>query len=243
MLIENAGFKGIYVDKNLASGYTPDEIENFVNQRKRWAAGCIQTEKNYHILNKKGLNFMQKCDYIFCINYWLFPIKIFFYLIAPILYTVFNVVIINSSAPVFLLMWLPQYILKSFFVDKVYNSYKSTTWNKIYEVILFPKLIFTCIKELFGIKQKKFYVTKKEEQSNKVGKTQLQMIGAHAAFFIINFVAYYISSLKGFILPAVFSIINLVYLTFAITFDSGITKKDSRAKPNNKKYTSIFKEK
>ena len=40
-----------------------------------------------------------------------------------------------------------------FFVDKVYNSYKSTTWNKIYEVILFPKLIFTCIKELFGIKQ------------------------------------------------------------------------------------------
>lgn len=246
MLIESKGYKGIYVDKVLAIGYSPNNLKDFINQRKRWAAGCIQMEKNYHILSQKGLNIRQKLEYLECVNYWLFPIKTILYLIAPILFSVFKIAIINSSVNVFLIMWLPQYILKRFVLDSVYSNLRSTTWNKIYELILFPSLIFTCIKEFFGIRKKEFVVTDKQFKVNKKDKTNIKLLISHLIFLEINIISCFFSIKNNYILSGIFSIINMGYLALAIIFDLNNTKymeENNDKMKNNIKYNykAIFK--
>lgn len=250
MLIEAQGYKGIYIDKVLAIGYSPNNLKDFINQRKRWAAGCIQMGKNYHILRQKGLNLRQKLEYLECVNYWFFPIKTILYLIAPILYSVFKIAIINSNMKIFLIMWLPQYILKRFALDKIYSNLRSTTWNKIYELILFPSLILTCIKEALGIRKKEFIVTDKKFKVNKKEKTNIKLLISHLIFLGINITSCFFSIKNNYILSAIFSIINVGYLIFAIIFDlnktkcmeENIDKMKTNIKYNYKAIFKIFKE-
>ena len=246
MLIEAKGYKGIYVDKVLAIGYSPNNLKDFINQRKRWSAGCIQMEKNYHILRQKGLNIRQKLEYLSCVSYWFFPVKTFLYLIAPILFSVFKIAIIDSPVNIFLIMWLPQYILKRFILDKVYSNMRSATWNKIYEIILFPSLVLTCIKEFLGIRKKEFVVTDKKFKINQKDKTNIKLCIGHLIFLGINVISYIFSIKSRYILPAIFSVINIGYLMLAIIFDLNkqkyIEENIDKTKTNIKyKYRAIFK--
>lgn len=219
MLIESAGYKGIYLDKVLAVGYSSNNLNSFIKQRKRWAAGCIQMEYKFPILKQKGLNIKQKCEYISCISYWFFSIKVFLFLIAPILYSLFKIVLINSYAKIFLIMWLPQYITKRFLLDIVYEKTRSSTWNKIYETILFPALFITCIKETIGIRKKHFDVTEKETKKAVKNTDGIRLSIIHFLFLIINIISYYISFRNKQVLPLLFSIINIFYLVVALIFD------------------------
>lgn len=219
MLIEAAGYKGVYLDKVLAIGYSSNDINGFVRQRKRWAAGCIQMGYKYPIFKQKGLNFKQKLEYASCISYWYFSLKMVLYLIAPVLFTLFNIVIIDTYIYLFLLMWLPQYLLKRFMLDKIYSHKRSSTWNKIYETILFPALLFACIKETLGIKKKVFDVTEKKFDVKNSNKAGMKLFIFHFVFILINMASFFISIRMNEILPMVFSLINIGYLLLAILFD------------------------
>ena len=56
MLIQNAGYKALYVNEDVAEGYEEDSLYGFIKQRERWQRGCIRTEKKYHILKMRGLD-------------------------------------------------------------------------------------------------------------------------------------------------------------------------------------------
>ena len=160
----------------------------------------------FPVLKQKGLNIKQKCEYISCISYWFFSIKVFLFLIAPILYSLFKIVLINSYAKIFLIMWLPQYITKRFLLD-------------IYETILFPALFITCIKETIGIRKKHFDVTEKETKKAVKNTDGIRLSIIHFLFLIINIISYYISFRNKQVLPLIFSIINIFYLVVALIFD------------------------
>ena len=219
MLIEAAGYKGIYLDKVLAIGYSSNDINSFLRQRKRWAAGCIQMGYRYPIFKQKGLNMKQKLEYASCISYWYFSLKMFLYLIAPVLFTFFNIVIIDTYIYLFLAMWLPQYLLKRFMLDKIYSHKRSSTWNKIYETILFPALFFVCIRESLGIKKRAFDVTEKSFNTRNNNKGGIKLFVYHLLFILINTISFFISIRINEILPMVFSLINIGYLLLAILFD------------------------
>ena len=48
-----------------------------------------------------------------------------------------------------------QYFLKRFILDLLENNKISSTWNRIYEIILMPVMSFEVLKELIFNKEKK----------------------------------------------------------------------------------------
>lgn len=231
MLIENMGYKCIAIDDIKASGYCVDNLSGFIKQRTRWARGCIQILKKYNIFSCKGLNIRQKLEYLSCISYWFFGIKRLIYLIIPILFSVFNIVVIDCSIITFLLIWLPMYILKRFILDILFENKRSATWNKIYETILSPILAFYVLIELIGFKKTTFDVSPKNNNDKDL-KEKLILLSSHSSLLLLNLFALIISvqkiiatNLSIYYILLIWLISNIFYLIIAIIFDIGKKNK------------------
>jgi cellulose synthase (UDP-forming) len=156
------------------------------------------------------------------------------YLIIPILFSTFGVVIVNCDVRVFLAFWLPMYILKRFILDVLYNNRRSATWNKIYETILAPVLSVQILLELIGVKKTIFEVSPKNKNKNivKNKKDQMMLLAAHSLLLIINIFGL-VTCIKQIVnvdinlyyISLIWLISNIFYLVVAIIFDIGKKEK------------------
>lgn len=226
MLIQDAGYMGKYVNEIVAEGYQEDSVYGFIKQRTRWQRGCIQTGKKYDILKMNGLKINQKLQYLTGINYWLFGIKRILFLFAPALYSLANIYLIKCNLLIFLIMWMPQYILRRFALDINYFNMSSNTWNKIYQTIFAPIFSVTAIMELIGISKNKFDVSAKNFKmgNEKSDKYLIILFVSHFIMFVINFMAY-IHGLTNVwsnvfeVMTIFWSVSNMIYLFIALIFD------------------------
>ena len=249
LLMERKGYKGIALPYDEAYGKNVESISSLIKQRIRWCRGCIQTYKNYKILHNSGLNFIQKTDYLSGIYYWFFGIRNTIFLLVPLLFAYFNIRIIQGNAILFIIFFLIQYILKRFVIDKLENNKVSSTWNRIYEVILSPIILVESILEVIGFTNKKFDVTIKNNNFKKSYK-YYYLIVTHILFFVLNLSGLYISIEKGliygfleFLIPIFWLGTNCLYLLFALIFDfsnSYAYVDNKNIKCEKYKTTSIF---
>lgn len=162
MRIQSKGYKCYAIDEIHASGLSPADLKSLIKQRQRWARGCVQTGKKLNIIFRKGLNIKQKLSYISSILYWYGGLKRLAYIMAPIMYSVFGVVVLKCTFIEVLIFWLPMYLFSDASLKQLSKNIRSTKWTNIYETILFPSLLLSVIFEGFGISQKKFLVTRKD---------------------------------------------------------------------------------
>ncbi|MDO5521035.1 MAG: glycosyltransferase [bacterium] len=167
MLIQSKGYKCIATDEVHASGLSPEDLENLISQRKRWARGCIQTGKKLNVLFRKGLTMPQKVSYLNSIFYWYSPIKRLIYMLSPILYSVFNIRVVETTPIQLLIFWLPMYLLNSKTLRHLSGNIRTIRWTNIYETIMFPLLLKDVLLEVIGIQESTFAVTKKGVRDNK----------------------------------------------------------------------------
>ena len=226
MLIESSGYQGIAIPDDEVYGLNVTSTESLLKQRSRWCRGCIQTLKNYKILFNKKLKIRQKLDYLSAIYYWSFGLRTIFYLLVPLLFSFFDIRIVQSNIYIFLLLFFIQYILKRFLIDKVEGNYVSSTWNRIYEIILSPIIAYESLKEIFGLGNLKFEVTSKESKKSKFPFRSLLTYISHLFLIILTIlgiiVSYYKGRLIGFenyFLPLFWLGTNFLYLTIALIFD------------------------
>ena len=225
LLIEGHGFKGIALPYDEVYGKNVENISSLIKQRSRWCRGCIQTYNNYKIITNKGLNIKQKVDYLSGIYYWLFGIRNIIYLLVPLLYSFLNIKIVQGNLLLFIILFLIQYILKRFIIDQLEDRKVSSTWNRIYEVILSPVIFIESLLEMIGIRKTKFEVTLKNNNNKKSIKYYYLMI-SHLILFLLNITGLYISIEKSliynyieYIIPIFWLSTNCTYLMFAIIFD------------------------
>lgn len=248
MQIESKGYKCIALNDVEAYGIAVNDVTGFVKQRSRWARGCIQIFKKYKIMSNQGLKFRQKLEYLSCISYWFFGLKRMLYMIAPLLFSIFGLIIVDCDLRVFIAMWLPSYLLKRFVIDISEHNKRSATWNKIYETILTPVLCKEVLKEFFGFGSTKFEVTPKYGAAKKMTKTHKKLLVSHLVLLILSLVGFVMSLFKvysqGFtvyILSFIWLISNIFYLTTALIFDlKNKTKEPKNFVPNKvKKYGKL----
>lgn len=178
MLIQSKGYQCYAIDKVLASGISPEDIESLIKQRRRWARGCIQTGRKWSILRRKGLSITQKVSYLVSIAYWYDSIKRFIYVMAPIMYSVFGITVMVANPIALLVIWLPMYLINSKTIKYLSGNIRTLQWTNIYETIMFPLLLKDVCLEIIGISQTKFSVTRKGNA--KVDKMyQLKMAIPH----------------------------------------------------------------
>lgn len=232
MMIESKGFKCIALNNISAYGIAVNDVDGFIKQRSRWARGCIQIFKKFKILTNKNLTFKQKIQYLSCISYWFFGLKRMVYLLAPLLFSIFGIIIVDCNLYAFIAFWLPNYILKRFLLDIFEKNYRSSTWNKIYEIILTPPLFINVLKEFLGFGNNKFDVTSKNISSSK--KINKKLFISHSILWLLNVLGLVLCFVRGFenITIYAFSILwtlsNIFYLTIALIFDLGIKIKNNK---------------
>lgn len=169
MVIQSKGYQCYAINQSYASGMAPEDLKSLIKQRQRWARGCIQTGRKVNILFRKGLNLSQKLSYITSITYWYGALKRFIYIMSPILYAVFNVIVVKCTLFEILLFWLPMYLLNNTALRLLSGNIRNTRLTNIYETILFPSLLPAVIMESFGISQRQFIVTKKDAKQKLEG--------------------------------------------------------------------------
>lgn len=229
MMIESKGYKCLALNNVEAYGTAVNDLSGFVKQRSRWARGCVQILKKYNILKNKGLSFKQKIEYLSCISYWFFGVRRMVYLLTPLLFSIFGVIIVDCNLTTFISIWLPTYILKRFTLDIFEGNKRSSTWNKIYETILTPVLCKEVLKEFFGFGNTKFEVTPKFSQNLKMSKTNKQLLISHLVLLILNILGLIMclfriktSGITVYILSLLWIISNIFYLTISVIFDSRV---------------------
>ena len=242
LMMERQEYKGIALPFDEAYGKNIENIQSLIKQRIRWCRGCLQTYKNYKILHKSGLTFKQKTDYLSGIYYWFFGIRNMIYLLVPLLFAYFNIRIIQCNIKLFLTFFLLQYVLKRFIIDILEKKEVSSTWNRIYEIILSPIILVESILEIIGITNTKFEVTKKNNNDKKTLR-YYYLILTHIILFLLNFYGLYISIEKGlaygfleFIIPLFWLGTNCIYLLFAIIFDFSNSEEYTSDKNKSRQY-------
>lgn len=204
ILIQSKGYRCYAIPEVHASGLSPTDLKSLIKQRERWARGCIQTGRRLNILFRRGLGFWQKISYISSITYWYASIKRFVYIMAPILFSVFNVIVVKCTLLQVLVFWLPMYILSSLSLKIFSQNIRNIRWTNIYETIMFQSLMPAVILETFAISKNKFSVTNKSKlEENRMYKF-LQGIP-----YFIYMVLSIIGILKMFV--AIFKMSSITY--------------------------------
>ena len=239
MLIESKGYTCIALNDISAYGKSVNDFDGFIKQRSRWAKGCVQMLKKYNILNLKGLSIRQKLEYLSCVSYWFFGFRRMVYLLAPLLFSIFGIIIIDCNLPVFLSIWIPTYLLKRYVLDKLEGNKRSSTWSKIYETVLAPVLCIDVLKEFFGLNPINFEVSPKSNSNGKTSKKNKKLFATHFILLLLNvigfimcFTSVYDSRIYNYALSFVWTISNIYYLLFAVIFDSRTKAYEYNFTPN-----------
>ena len=233
IIIESLGYRGLGINEKLAFGLNVNNLDSYIKQKCRWSRGCIQTFKNYKVIRNKGLTLRQKADYFSTLYYWTYGLRQYFYLIIPLLFPFFNIRIIKGSVLTFTILFFIQYILKRYVVDKSEGYATSSTWNRIYETVLFPTVSLDLIREVFNIGSKKFYVSPKKKEKNVMTRNNLYMMFVHLLLWIITFVALSLCIYRAidyrldiYVIPIFWLVSNIIYLTIAVMFDLSLKEQE-----------------
>lgn len=188
MLIQSKGYLSYAVDSIQASGLSPHDLEGILKQRNRWARGCIQTFRRYCPLLLKGLTWKQRINYTNAIFYWYNCLKRIIYLSAPIMFTVFNVVVVKANLIQVIVFWLPMYVMIRMTLRRFSGNVRSIKWTNVYEIIMMPSLIPAVLLESIGLSMKKFEVTRKDKQVVHKNSDILKLAIPHFILLALTFI-------------------------------------------------------
>lgn len=167
--IQSKGYTCFAVDKVLASGLAPDDFLNLLKQRQRWGRGCVQTIRSFKFLFGK-LPFVSKLSYLSCLLYWWTFLRRIVYILSPILFTVFGVLVVKTDIWGILLIWLPSYLIYNHSLRLLSGKVRDQKWSNIVDTILCPYMILPILAETFGIRMRNFSVTNKEKTVSRSAK-------------------------------------------------------------------------
>lgn len=228
MLIQSKGYISYAVDSVQASGLSPHDLEGIIKQRNRWARGCIQTFRRYCPLFLKGLTLKQRLNYTNAIFYWYNCLKRIVYLIAPILFTVFNVIVVKANLIQVIIFWLPMYVMTIMTLRRFSGNVRSLKWTNVYETIMMPSLIPAVLLESVGLSMTKFEVTRKDKQvvhKNsdvlKLAIPHLILMGLSVIGIIRSIYHLFLSDASGYIMALFWLTINSYGLLMALFFILG----------------------
>lgn len=222
MKIQANGYRCYAIPKVLANGLAPTDFKSLLKQRQRWGRGCVQTLRSFKFLFS-NLPIRSKLSYITCLLYWGTFFRRFVYIMSPILYTVFGLVVVECSFKELLFIWMPSYILYNYALRVLSGKIRNQKWSNIVDTIIFPYMIIPIFLETIGIKLKKFAVTPKNRVSSK--NTEIHYAIPHIILIIATLIGLIFSiediikykAIGGLVL-VYWSIMNLYFLIMAVFF-------------------------
>jgi len=159
--LHSKGYESYYYPKGMIYGLQPETFSDFIVQRSRWAQGMIQIFLLKNPLLRKGLKWHQKLGYLNSNFFWFFSLARVVFLIAPLLFLLFNFQIYDATLIEVLAYAIP-YFLGSLIVSYyLYSKYRWPFFSEVYESIQSIFLLPAIISVIFKPHAPTFIVTPK----------------------------------------------------------------------------------
>ena len=196
---------------------------DLVKQRDRWCRGNLQVIREFNPLFRKKLTLPQKIAYIDGVIYWFSSIQKMVYMLWPMAYLMFGVLVLRATVLNLLTVFIPFYLGQILVFKILSPGNRSIRWSHIYEVAMAPHISLSVIRELFGLKTK-FNVTPKDISNDKA-YYQLKVALPHIVLVILSVLSwcmgtYYILhgmiNIEGYVINIAWGIYNVYGLLVCI---------------------------
>ncbi len=223
--IQAQGYTTYAIDTVLAAGLAPSDFTTLIKQRQRWGRGCVQTVRSIKFWTSK-LPLLSKLSYLSCLFYWWTFIRRFIYILSPILYTLFGVLVVRCSLLELLILWLPSYLIYNHTLKILSGRRRNQRWSNIVDTIICPYMIVPILLETIGLRQRKFYVTRKEKITARSSKfryaiPQIIMLVATVLGIIVCVYEMFLYRSIGGIVVLFWLVMNGYFLLMAVLFMTG----------------------
>ncbi len=165
--LQMAGYITYATDKIEAHGLSTTDVSSMMKQRIRWARGVIQSIQNTHAVFSRKLSLSGRITYLNAFLYWWSFFNRIIFILAPIMFALFDFRVVDCNLFQLLIFWLPSYIFYSWSMKQLSSNVRSQKWSQIIDTTLAPSLIIPVLLETLHIRETKFKVTsKKKEKKN-----------------------------------------------------------------------------
>lgn len=223
MLLQAAGWRSTFVPHLVAAGLAPESFADLLVQRTRWSRGNIQTTRRWNPITMPGLTPMQRWLYADGIVYWHFGILKLIFILAPLVWLLGGVSIVETDIPSVAVVWLPYFAASLVSMSVISEGRRSFTWTHVYEVAMTPTIALAVIAEWVGLSTKAFAVTPKGVSRDsfafglRVALPHILLLALSVGGLLTAFVflpdRY---SLDSLVVTAFWTVYNMIGLVFAI---------------------------
>ncbi len=167
MRLQARGWKGVYHNRAVSAGLSPETYAGYLTQRMRWTRGGIQLFVLDNPLLRPGLSLAQRLSYFSSVLYFFHGWARLVYLLVPLafLYGHYDPVVCD----VFTLMtyFLPHYILAHLAVLLVCKEFRNPFWSDVYEAASAFSLSWMAVVTVLQPNKLIFRVTPKGETKQR----------------------------------------------------------------------------
>jgi len=165
--LHRRGYNSRYVDRPMIAGLQPETMVDFIGQRARWARGMVQLFVLKNPLLIKGLTFQQRICYLSSMSFWFFGFARLSFVMAPLLFLIFDLKIFTASGTEFVSFAVP-YLCSIFILsDFIYGRVRWPFISELYEYIQSIFLIRVITRVFLNPRSGKFNVTNKGTRLDK----------------------------------------------------------------------------
>ena len=224
--IQKEGYITYATNEVQAAGLSTTTISSMFKQRTRWARGVIQSIQNTKAIFTPKLPLAARLTYLSAYLYWWSFFNRIIFILAPIMFALFDFQVVNTDFKSLLIFWLPAYFFYSISMRYLSSNIRNQRWSQVIDTILAPYLIFPVLLETLHIHQRTFKVTNKKKETSR--NKNLYYAIPHILLLILSVLAIirYVKGKYGWAL--IYSSIilfwlfyNLVAILYALFFMLG----------------------
>ncbi|MEH4626388.1 cellulose synthase (UDP-forming) [Grimontella sp. AG753] len=165
--LQRRGWNTAFLDIPLAAGLATERLALHVNQRIRWARGMTQIFRIDNPLLGRGLKLTQRLCYLNAMLHFQYGLPRVVFLTSPLVFMLFNLNIISSSATLIFSYVLPHLVLSTLVNSRITGRYRYAFWGEIYETVMAFHLILPTLLSLISPRLGKFNVTDKGDLTDR----------------------------------------------------------------------------
>lgn len=159
--LHSTGWNSIFVDKPLIAGLQPETFSSFIGQRSRWGQGMFQILLLKNPVLKRGLSFIQKICYLSSMTFWFFPLPRMIFMLAPLIYIVFNIKIFVSNLDEAIAYTSTYIVINLMLQNYLFGSVRWPWVSELYEYLQGVFLVRAMTAVAFNPRAPTFNVTAK----------------------------------------------------------------------------------
>ncbi|WP_082007705.1 UDP-forming cellulose synthase catalytic subunit [Tepidimonas taiwanensis] len=209
------GLNSVYYGKPMIAGLQPETFSGFIVQRTRWTQGMVQIFILKNPWKQPKLTIPQRLAYTSSVFFWFFPFARIVFYIAPSLYLLFGLRIVDAYFPMDLLAYTLPHVLGAMMLSNI--LYGRTRWpliSELYETIQSMHALPSIVATIRHPHAPSFAVTPKGERLDEDFISQLAL--PFYAIFLFSFVCVIAGVIRLILIPGDLGVIALTMTLAAI---------------------------